>query len=432
MSSGGVVLIAPAVGVVVVGAVVVVATAAAAGAVLALKAANAAVESGVRAVGDYGDRLEREVQRLDEQAQAAIRWEYAAADVVGLNGRIRMVREQAAAAGVQLAVPSPVRLGSCVTLPQLLDEARRVQAELVVAQDLLDSRVGLPELTVKVETASSAASSAAIREALLGRHTKVVAPSSPITPDEIARIVAELDADASLRERDLVLATASAALANPQERTMYLGELRDKVFVKINPRVRGRRWAATQLEMLESPPVAEVVAGVEPPGPLAGTLARLREVVRGNADVTDELRKETTALCTRASRHAEQLMYRDVARQQLVDLGYTVEETYPAGQRIGMRVSREEWNKEHTADVWVDGDTVRTQLVRAVRVDNDEARHHELRRCEHIVEDVKRAAGKIGGTVRVETRIEPAAVPDNLPNHVRSGTTKRRTRSRDV
>src|SRR4051794_23772429 len=107
MSAGGIVFV-PAALVLAAGELVVIGAAAAA--YLTVRAANAAAEGAVRAIGNYGRALECQVAGQSAAAVNAARWEMTAADVVELNARIRMTADRASRAGVAVALPEPLTL----------------------------------------------------------------------------------------------------------------------------------------------------------------------------------------------------------------------------------------------------------------------------------------------------------------------------------
>jgi hypothetical protein len=413
MSSGAVVFLAPAVGVVALGAVVVVG--AAAGAVLALRAANKALESGVRAVGDYGLKVEGEIARLEAAEAEALRWEYATGDVLTINARIRILAEQAKSAGVATGLPEPIKLGACLTLDQLRAEAARVQTELVKAQEAVDAATVLPKLTAVVAGQSMRDADIAARlaqeETMRTRYERPVAVSpAPVPAEDIAQIIALLDADASAEERAVVLTLASAAR---ERKGPYLTALRKKVDGEINPKVARRRLAAVYLQTLEEDPVASVIAGIEPSGPLEGTLGRLRAVVRGESDLDDGLRAEATGLLARSEKIAEQQMLRDIMIHRFEELGYAVDTVLDARDVVGVRMTRAEWNGEHTAEMVIDGGVVKAQLVSEVQSDGDAARITGTARCEGFVEHLEQTAGQVvesGHNVTVDVKSHLPAV----------------------
>src|SRR5438067_1690066 len=110
MSSGAIVVLPAAILVAAAAAVVVAAVAVAATAVLVVRAASAAAEGAVCAVGAYGEALERQVAAQSEAEALATRWQYAAADVVGLNARIRLLAHRVHEAGVPVELPPPFDL----------------------------------------------------------------------------------------------------------------------------------------------------------------------------------------------------------------------------------------------------------------------------------------------------------------------------------
>ena len=90
------------------GAVVVVAAVGAA--VLVAYAANQAAEGTLRVVGRKGAALEAEGAAQCAADRQALAWQAAAADVVGVNARLRMAAAQAHRLGVPVDIPPPLDL----------------------------------------------------------------------------------------------------------------------------------------------------------------------------------------------------------------------------------------------------------------------------------------------------------------------------------
>lgn len=396
MSSGGIVLAPLAVPAVAAGAVLVVgAVAVGAGAVLLARAANAAVEGSVRALGDYGAKLEEEVAGLEAAAADARRWEVAAAGVVAVNARIRLLRERVSAAGVAVDVPAPLRLTSSRSPAELGRWVGRVQVELARAQEALDALLPAPALTIGKSTVdtSMADALASHREALRRRYAVAVAAApEPVSPGEVERVLALLDPDATTDERAAALSAAALVTAHPEDE-VYLVALRRRITAEINPVVARRRLAAGWVQVLEDGPLTEALAGARPPDDLADTADRLRAVVAGTADLTKELRVEGARLVEWAEETARQVFVCELVKHHLTDLGYQVEETFEVRNSAGLRLTREDWAGEHTAEVWVDAHaTVHGQVVREVAGAGDDARITDQERCDTFADDLDAVA----------------------------------------
>ncbi|MEJ2855912.1 MULTISPECIES: hypothetical protein [unclassified Saccharothrix] len=400
MSSGGIVVAPFALPVVAAGAVVVVgAVAVGAVAVLAARAANAAIEGSVRALGNHGERLEAEVAGLEAAAADARRWEVAAADVVAVNARLRLLRERAAAAGAAVDVPNPLRLDSSRDPAELGRWVGQVQVELARAQEALDALVPLPELVVEKSTVdtSMADALASHREALRRRYaTAVAAAPEPVSPGAVERVLALLDPDASTDERSAALSSAALVAAHPQEQDVYLAALRRRITAEINPAVARRRLVASWIETLEGDPLGEVLAGARRPAGLDGTADELRAVVAGTRDLSARLRADGARLVEWAQETAQQAFVRELVKHHLTDLGYQVEETFEVRNSAGLRLTRADWSGEHVADVWVDAHaTVHGQVLREVAGAGDDARITDRERCDTFADDLEAVAGRV-------------------------------------
>ncbi|XVV04486.1 hypothetical protein ACQPW3_03455 [Actinosynnema sp. CA-248983] len=429
MSSGGIVLAPLALPVVAAGAVLVVgAVAVGAGAVLVARAANAAIEGSVRALGDYGAKLEEEVAGLEAAAADARRWEVAAADVVAVNARIRLLRERVSAAGAAVDVPAPLRLTSSRSPAELGRRVGQVQVELARAQEALDLLLPAPTLAIEKSTVdtSMADALASHREALRRRHAVAVAAApEPVSPGEVERVLALLDPDATTDERAAALSAAALVTAHPAEKDVYLAALRRRITAEINPQAARRRLAAGWVQVLEDGPLTEALAGARPPDDLADTADRLREVVTGTRDLTKDLRVEGARLVEWAEETARQVFVCELVKHHLTDLGYQVEETFEVRNTAGLRLTREDWSGEHTADVWVDAHaTVHGRVVREVAGAGDDARITDQERCDTFADDLDAVAGLmpeaqavVDRTAALEVRAAAQVVTGGVREH---------------
>ncbi|MGX7826058.1 hypothetical protein ACTG9Q_13285 [Actinokineospora sp. 24-640] len=422
MSSGGIAVVPAAVPVVAVGTIALVGAAAVvavgAAAVLVVRAANAAVEGGVRAVGDYGARVEARVVAIEAAESDQARWQVVAADVVTVNARIRILRERAAAERVSVSVPDPLRLGRTRSPAEMVRWIAAVQRDLAAAQKALDIRKPPPRLTATLSSAEDAQSLAALDahvQALRGRYA--VEPAQ-VRPGQVERVLGLLDVDAAAAERDKALHAAAKVVANPRAQDAYMDDLRELV-AELNSVVARRRQAATWVATLDDGPLAEVLTGMEPPPTLAGTAERLRAVVRGDSDLTGDLRAQGRALMAWAQDTADQVFVRALVGQYFADQGYTVE-TAAAGSAL--RLTRAEWAGEHAGEVWVDGSVVRSRLVREVAGSGVDADLVDRERCAVFANDYETAAEAVrlvDGRVDVEVDRESPTVDASI--HDREG-----------
>ncbi|GAA0216816.1 hypothetical protein GCM10010492_13320 [Saccharothrix mutabilis subsp. mutabilis] len=435
MSSGGIVLAPVALPVVAAGAVVVVgAVAVGAGAVLLARAANAAVEGSVRALGEHGARLEAEVAGLEAAAADARRWEVAAADVVAVNARIRLLRDRAATAGATVAVPAPLTLTAGRDPAELARWVRQAQVDLARAQEALDARVPAPALAIGKSTVDTkmADALAGHREALRRRYaTAVAAAPEPVSPGEVERVLALLDPDATTDERAAALTAAALVAAHPEEKHVYLAALRRRITAEINPRAARRRLAASWVQVLEDGPLTEALAGAQPPPDLADTADRLRAVVAGTHDLTARLRTEAARLLEWAEETAQRFFVCELVKHHLTDLGYRVEDTFDAGGSAGLRLARADWSGEHTADVWVDAHaTVHGRVVREVAAAGDDARITDLERCDTFADDLAAVAALMPEAQAVVDRTAAPEVRAAADDRSGTATTDRRRERR--
>ncbi|MGI5247122.1 hypothetical protein [Dactylosporangium sp. CA-139066] len=423
MSSGGV-MIAPAAIVVAAGAAVVVAAAAAA--VLVVQAANAAAEGAVRAVGDYGDLLERQAAAQATAEVNAEVWRAVTADVVEVNARIRLVAERARRAGATVALPSPVSVAgrSGAEVGAAVAAAHR---QLCAAQQALhaaaisSARIELPAMpgtagATRLDREAAAAALLRYKDTLERRLAADAAPpvAVPVAAGrggpgeaEVRAALATLDPDAA--EADQVGVLQAAALVGPGDAraaTAYLMALQTRI-ADVNRRTAGRRVAAIRLAALEEPAVARV----EPPEPFSGTAAKLLAVVTGEREMTDELRRESRAAAEWAAETTRQQFVQDTLRSCLADQGYRVEGDFDI-EHSTVRLRRDDWYGEHSAEVWLDEEgTVHGRVVRHTPSLDDEARARNVDRCGTFNAHLR----EFGEIIGAEVEVDPAHVPQYSP-----------------
>ena len=409
MSSGGIVILPAAVGVA--AAAVVVVTVAAA-AVLAVRAANAAAEGAARALGEFGAELEQKAEAQSAAHVSRLVWESVAAEVVEVNARIRMLAERSVRAGVAVTVPEPLSLTGRTVAEAALWAARA--AELVaegqaVVRAAVEADEGrrVAELLPSTTTArrDTGAALAAFQQALRERPTRA-AEVRVVRPDagRIDEILRSLDADADEHEHLEVLGAAARVVQDdPREARLYLRGLESKV-AAVNGAVARRRLAAQWLAALEEP----VVAAVEPPGPFFDTAARLHAVVAGEEDLTPELRARGAEAVEWAAAVTRQHFVRDLMTTCLTDLGYELDGEFDVQNAAEMRLSRPDWQGEHSAEVWMDrSGTLHAQVVRELRIEGDEAVSREQHRCADFNDDVRELGRRLAADVAVEDGYVP-------------------------
>lgn len=386
------------------GAAVVVVAASAA--VLVAYAANQAAEGTLRAVGRKGAALEAEAAAQCEADHQALRWQAAAADVVGLNARLRMAAEQAHRAGVAVDLPPPFVLANR-SREEAVEWAARTEQRLSVARQALDAAdvdarhralmASLP--TREVPESDTAAALADYQAALRASRIVVHRPRQPDVEDDMAAILHRLDPDATQREHDAALKAALLARTrrNALDADAYLDALRRLVDVEIKKSVANRRLAATWLQALELP----AVTAADPRPPFDGTAARLLDVVRGTATLTDELEDEGRRAAAWAAGVTRQEFLRDRMRQRLADACYVIGEELQSPRGTRLTVTREDWDGEHSARVFLTSDGVITgRLARDEPDAGDHATARDQQRCGELHELLHGFAAETSG-VRV-------------------------------
>ncbi|TCO52918.1 hypothetical protein [Actinocrispum wychmicini] len=418
--SSAVIVVAPvATPAIAAGAVVLVgAVAVAAAAVLVARAANAAIEGAVRAVGDYGEKVEGRVAEIEAAEVEVLRWQMAAADVVAVNARIRLLREQAKVAGSPVDVPPPLPLTASRNPVELSRLVAAAQAGIATAQEALDALVPLPRLTVVAQSPKAekemAAALASHQETLRSRYTEAIAGRPVSVPaGAVEEVLALLDPDATTDECAEVRSTA-ANLATQGHQGLYLTTLRQRIVAEINPKVERRRLAAGWVQVLEDGPLNDALAGVERPARFAGTVEQLQAVVAGNRDLTDDLRAESTRLMRWAQETADQVFVLELARKWFTDNGYQVEETFDARDCVGLRLGHSDWKGEYTADVSVDRDAVISgKLVREFQVVEDASERNRAH-CGVFADNIEEMARQIAAQ---DARASVVVDRDHLLEH---------------
>ncbi|MET8996649.1 hypothetical protein [Amycolatopsis sp. NPDC004169] len=419
MSSGTMAVAPVGLPIVAAGAIVVAgALAVTAGAVLVARAINSAAESGVRALGESGARLEAEIAAI-EAAEAAGQWRRRAiADVVAVNARLRLVRERAKKAGVALPIPPPLTLSAEVSAARAVQWVSETEYEIARLHKELDAAAPPLRVTITAKTslanADISAELARLRQVSTERHTKRPATVSAAS---ITDVISLLDPDATTQERDEMLAEA-AAIAGRTEQSVYLSDLRSKIVGTLNPRIERRRLAATWVSALENGPLAEVVAGIDPPAPLRRTATALRDVVAGSLDLTPELRSEAVRLMTWAGGVADRAFTRELVRKCLTEAGQEVLETVEGDGFTGLRFARPEWEDQHSLVVRVrDGNIIEHHLEAAHAPTSDNEKLIGEERCAVAnagIQAVAEAAAAAGVRVQL-TESAPQVASREVP-----------------
>lgn len=422
--SSGAILVAPGAIGFAAGAVVVLAAAGAA--VLVVRAASAAAEGMVRALGDYGERLEQQADEQHDAALQAMMWESVAADVVELNARIRMVMERAKRSGAVVALPKPLRLSGLTTADAITWSVRAAQA-LRSAQETMHAAVAVtegqsiaaglpPSVAARPDTAAALAR---FQTALSERYTRQQpTPPAPRVDSAaaVAAVLRTLDVDANEQEHaDVLGAAAMVPTDDARTAAAYLRTLQKKVS-DVNKVVERRRLAAQWLSALEEP----VVADADLPEPFLGTAAKLRAVVAGDADMEPRLRAEASRAVDWAAEQSRRHFVNSMMRDCLADLGYTVDAGFDLQRSTDVRVTRSTWHDEHSAQIFVDSKgALQGRLVREYAMEGDEAVMRDRTRCAEF----NGALVELGQRLNVEVRTDDKHVPQLASAAVPESTT---------
>lgn len=347
-----------------------------------------------------GAAHERVSGTAEADATGAPEWQQVAAAAVEVNARISMLLERVSRSGAAVVVPDPVRLNGCTAMEasrssaqtaRLLVDAQAAVRTAVAAAESRLIMAGLPRsLSDRPE---SAAALAHLQRVLHG--STVQAFGSPPDPNlaTIAQILRTLDLDACEREQAEVLSAAVSATRNdPREASTYLRTLREKI-AAVNAAVARRCLAARWLCALEEP----IVAAVEPPGALLGTAALLREIVAAESDLAPQIRAEAAEALEWAASIVRARSLRDFMNTFLTERGYTVDSEPDGELAAELRLTRPDWHREHSADVWVDRHgTVHGRVARERAVEDEQAVLREQSRCAAFNADVEALGRSLG------------------------------------
>lgn len=399
MSTGAVLVapaVAPAVAGTVIGAAAVLAGAVviAGTAVLVVRAATVAVDGAARVVGAYGEKLATQADARAAAEVEASHWQHVLSDVVHLNARLRMLAVRAAAATPPVEVPARLDVTGNEH-GDVVSWLRTTQRALRLAQEKLDQRATIttPARESAVDT-TVAEALAAHREALRRRYTVTAVPAPAPTGADLTTLLATLDSDANDAERARVLALADACAEQPALRGTYRSQLHRQI-TEVNRTVARRRLAAQWLAALEERPVVDVLGGTEPPQPLPDTVRRLRAVVAGDEDLTDELRAAGTRLLTWAEEQVTQHFLLELVRESLTGQGYQIDESV-VNDLLCLRLNRSDWKGEHTADLVIDRDgAISAWLVREQAGSGDDAAKRDRTRCAALADSFDEVSARI-------------------------------------
>lgn len=419
MSSGSVLIVPAAVPVAAAAAVVL---AAAAAAVVIVSAAGQAAEAAVTGPADYGRALAETAEARSRAAVNHLVWETVATNVAELNARIRMIGGRVKRAGVPVAVPGPLGLAGqnaaqaarwCVRTAEELAVAQKALHQAVALAQVREAAEALPGSRSDEQRAQTAAVLDRYQEMLRRRHEPRRVSGPPpinITDAEVSAVLLKLDQDAYEHERaELLAAAAEVARNGPGEAVDCLCELRRKVSA-VNKAVERRRLAACWLAVLEEPTVAATL----PPDPFVGTATRLRAVVRGEADLTDDLRRDARRAVESAEESTRRAYLAAEVGSCLAGLGYTVGEEFDLRNSTTLTLRRPDW-PDHLARLSVTEQGVTGFVLREQRGSGVAAALSDRQRCDVFHEDL----GALGRRVGAEVTVDESARPQILESGYR-------------
>lgn len=393
---------------------------------LVVRAARAGTEATGRALEAFADELERQGQAQDTREVQARLWELAAGAVLQTNQQMRLLAGRAARAGVRIGLPEPFDLTGhglsdarswVEATQQTLAEAR---AEVERAEAGREQRQLLGQLPAPADDSLSAA-------ALLARVAKALADRPRWTPNQrpsgrpranrgqvtavIEQIVAGMHTDATAVEREQVIRAAAQAARqrDPGMSHTYVEALAGKV-EQVNANAVARADAAGWLDALEHPVIVEAIAELTPSVPL-GLSDRLRAVVRGDADLTEQDQQDAREALARAQRRIDCRRLLEATAETLASLGFTVTTGTTADHRGKLSVARDSWRGAHRADVVVDhAGAIEYRLVELVPDAPAEAT-----RCR----DLNQAFTRVGDALAARGYDTPVPAPTTLEKALR-------------
>jgi hypothetical protein len=124
----------------------------------------------------------------------------------------------------------------------------------------------------------------------------------------------------------------------------------------------------------------------------------LADVVAGQRALDPELREEAMAACEQVRAERENSYVRDALTRGLEQLGYDVDQGFDTftAQGARLRLSRDQW-PEHAVSVVVDGERVRTMVVRTESGEGDDAERLDAEREEQWCADFEDLRDQLAG-----------------------------------
>ncbi|MEO6703218.1 MAG: hypothetical protein ABI140_17485 [Jatrophihabitantaceae bacterium] len=392
-------------------------------AVLVIRAAAAGTGAAGRLLEHLGEQM---LCLADAQDDAAIRtrlWEVAAGAVVQTNQELCLLAARAERVGMTPTLPPPIDLAGCrladtrALVVQAQEAIASARVEVVRAEVAHEKREMLANVAAAMGDPSAAAERLAAYQKTLDLR---VQPGTDGPPPrkvdksrvraQIERVLLRLDLDAMTGDRQRVLATAAVAeeQSTPAASRTYLDALSRLVDEELNPLISRRREAAALLAGLEHPVVTELIGELPHEPPVLPVIERLRAVVRGEMDLTDQDRGDGQRVLSSAAAELERRRLLEGISEAFAGLGYSVSTGLQVHHRGALSVTRPSWYGEHTADVWIDeaGD-VQSRLV---QVAPDAA--GEAARCADLNTSMHRVADQLlGRGFDSEVALPARAVP---------------------
>lgn len=427
--SGGEIVVLP---MAVLAPIAIVAVGAGVAATLAIRAAQAGTEATGRALEQFADEMERKADAQDDLEVRTRLWELAAGSVVRTNQDLRLLAARAEKVGVRLTLPRSIDLTGrkLADTPGLVARAQEALAGARSAVERAEAererQTLLGRLPAPVGGAPTAAELLARHQEVLARRKRPATATATAAPvpewtlpkkaDE-SRVQAEIDAilsrlheDATVDDRAAALVAAAQAAQKKSvamSRT-YLEALARTVLKELNPRIARRRDAANLLAALEQPLVAEVIGDLAPPRPPCfDSIERLRAVVRGDADLTEEDRRDAQGALDRVQVELDRRRLLDGVAEAFSGLGYSVTTGLQVRHSPVLSVTRQAWHDGHSADVWIDeAGRVRSRLIQLAPEAPGEAD-----RCADLNDSLRHVGAELnrrGIDVRVHVPAEPA------------------------
>lgn len=348
------------------------------GTLVAARAVGTAPGAGL---SEIGRRMEgRHTHHQQRQAELAA-WEQVAREVVDRNARLSVL---AARPGGAPGLPAPLVL-SDQSLEELTEWCAATDEALRGAERAL-----VAEAAAAVSTALTAASASGATDAagVLAEHR----PAGTEPPAELieacGRILGGLRAEVSATDRAEVLAAVGRVreCTSPADQQGWLAEVRVRVRQANDLAARRADDARTAATMLQA--LAETDQPRQIPARTLTLRGELADVVAGQRALDPELRAEALAACEQVRAERENSYVRDALTRGLEQLGYDVDQGFDTftAQGARLRLSRGQW-PEHAVSVVVDGEQVRTMVVRTEAGEGDDAERLDAEREEQWCAD---------------------------------------------